>query len=99
MPSFRVTIGVGPVRPGVHPADVLPTVADAAATLTVVEASDLQIVGGLPRIVVRFEAEDDEIARQVGEHALAVFGTIAEARTAALTRRTKNRWLPVTFEG
>ena len=93
MPSFRVTITVGALRPGVAPATLLPAAAAAAATLTTVEASDLGVVAGSPRLVVRFTAEDREVAEQVAEHVLAVTAGLAEPRGSLLTQRVGSRWV------
>ena len=78
MPSFRVTIAIGALRPGIAPATVLPAAAAAAATLTTVEASDLAVVAGSARLIVRFTAEDRELAEQVAAHVLAVTAALAE---------------------
>ncbi|TFD54726.1 hypothetical protein E3T55_02730 [Cryobacterium frigoriphilum] len=93
MPSFRVTIAVGALHPGVAPAVVLPAAAAAAGTLTTVEASDLSVVAGSARLIVRFTAEDREVAEQVADHVLAVTASLAEPRTSTLTKRVGGRWL------
>ena len=66
MPSYRITITIGALRPGVEPPSVLPAAARAADELTTVEASDLGIVSGMPRIVVRFTADDAATAQLAG---------------------------------
>ncbi|MFC5929671.1 hypothetical protein D6T64_06895 [Cryobacterium melibiosiphilum] len=93
MPSFRVTIAIGALRPGIAPAAVLPAAAAAAADLTTVEASDLAVVAGSARLIVRFTAEDREIAAQIADHVLEVTGTLAEPRSSTLTKRVGGRWL------
>lgn len=52
MPSFRVTMTVGALRPGVPADRVLPSAADAAAELTTVEASSVNVVRGEARLTV-----------------------------------------------
>ena len=92
MPSYRVTMTIGMLGPGVAPDRVLPTAAEAAAELTTVEASDLGIVAGAPRITIRYTAEDAELARQLGEHIAAATSRAAEVLVWRVTERVKGRW-------
>jgi hypothetical protein len=93
VPSFRVTITVGALRPGIEPATLLPSAAAAAGALTTVEASDLEVVAGSARLIVRFTAEDREVAEQIAEQVLGVTASLAETRAAHLTQRVGGRWL------
>ena len=93
MPSFRVTLIVGAIAPGVAPSRVLPTARDAAQTLTVVEASDVQVVAGEARLIVRFAAESREIAMQIGGHVASTVSTIATVASWRVTERVKSAWL------
>jgi hypothetical protein len=86
---------VGMLRPGVTPDRVLPTAADAAAALTTVEAADLGIVAGAPRITIRFTADDAEIAGQLGQHIASATDAVAEVLVAKVTERVKGRWYVV----
>lgn len=95
MPSYRVTMTVGMLRPGVSPDRVLPTAADAAAELTTVEASDLGIVAGSPRITIRFTADDAELASQLGHHVASRTSEAAEVLGWRVTERVKGRWQAV----
>ncbi|PVU82176.1 hypothetical protein DDP54_03185 [Cellulomonas sp. WB94] len=95
MPSYRITLGVGALRAGTDPQTVLPAAAAAARELTVVEAWDLAVVRGEPRITVRFTADDDEGATHVGRHTNAVVETLADVLAPQLTRRWGARWYPV----
>lgn len=94
MPSFRVTMTIGALRPGVLPAAVLPAAAAAAADLTTVEDSALGVVAGSARLIVRFTAEDREVAEQIADHVLAVTRTLAEPHASTLTKRVGGRWIP-----
>lgn len=80
------------MRAGASPDRVIPTVADAAAELVTVEASDVQLVRGTPRIVVRFTCDDDELAEQVAAHAASVASTVVDVNGWFLTRRDGGRW-------
>jgi hypothetical protein len=95
VPSFRVTLTVGALRAGVEPEAVLPAAAEAVAELTTLEASGVAVVRGEPRLVVRFTAEDDEIAQQIGDHAARTTAQLAEVLEARITRRVRDRWLTV----
>ena len=92
MPSFRVTVTIGALRPGTRPESVLPAAARAAGELTTVEASDLAIVSGMPRITVRFTADGAGSAMQIGEHVVASTSSLAEALAWKVTERVKGRW-------
>jgi hypothetical protein len=63
VPSYRVLLTVGSLRPGVRPDGLLPSAAASAATLTTVEASDIMMMRGEPQLVVRFTGADDQTVR------------------------------------
>lgn len=92
MPSFRVTLGVGALAPGVAPQDVLPEAARAAREVTTVEAFDVGIVHGQARVTVRFTAADDVEALAVGVRVHAAVARLADTRAPQLTRRWGARW-------
>jgi hypothetical protein len=95
MPSFRVTIAVGALRRGVAPQAVLPAAASAAQALTTLEASDLSVVRGAPRITVRFTCDDDAAAVSVARQVTEAARQVAEVATWQVTRRDGGRWYPV----
>lgn len=95
MPSYRITITIGALRPGVEPPSVLPAAARAADELTTVEASDLGVVSGMPRIVVRFTADDAATAQTIARHVVTTVSTLAEPLAATVTERVKSRWYVV----
>lgn len=95
MSDFRITLTVGALRPGIAPEDVLPRIADAGAELTLIEASELRIVSGTPRLVIRFEAADDPDAARLAGHMLRAATALIEVRHTVLTRRVGGRWLPL----
>lgn len=90
-----MTLVVGDLRPGVNPASVLPTAKAAALVLAVVEAADVQVVAGQARIIIRFAADEGEIAVQIGSHVAAVVGAAAQVEKWAITERVKNLWVPI----
>lgn len=95
MPSYRVTLVVGVLHPGVDPAAVLPAAGDAARELTKVEAQDVAVVAGEARVVVRYLALGDPGAQTVARRVRERVGGLAEVRRAAVDRRAGARWLPV----
>jgi hypothetical protein len=93
MPSFRVQLEIGPLKPGVHPERVLPAAAEAAGKLAEVEASDITVVQGAPRAIVRFAIEDPELAIQVAAQVAAVTSELADVRRWSVTQRVRGRWV------
>ena len=95
MPSYRVTITIGRLAPGVRPDAVLPAAAEAAGEFATVEASDVAVVRGAARITVRFAEDDDEVALAIGGHVVAVAGALVEPVSWTVTVRNGGRWYPV----
>jgi len=92
MPSYRVSLAVGMLQPGVDPAVVLPAAAAAARELTTVEASDVGVTAGRARITVRFMADDDGEAHRVADAVRDRVEALAATSDHRLTRRWGNRW-------
>jgi hypothetical protein len=95
MPSYRITITIGTLRAGAQPPSVLPAAASAAGELTTVEASDIAIVSGMPRITVRFTADGAGFAKQVAGAVVSAVSALAEPLAATVTERVKGRWYVV----
>lgn len=95
MPSYRVTVSIESLHPGILPATVVPRAAATAAEMTTVEASDLTIVGGAARVIVRYTADDAASALQIGAHVVGDLRTIAELRASLVTERIKGTWVSV----
>lgn len=93
MPSFRVTVTIGALRPGVAPETIVPTAAAAAAEFTTVEASSVNVVRGTARVTVRFTCDDAEIAEQIARHVVTTTGAVAEPIAWSLTRQARGRWI------
>jgi DNA helicase IV len=74
----------------------VPTAAAAVAELTTVEAQDLAVVSGGPRVTVRFTGEDDAQAIAIGRHAVDRTKARAEVVSWRVTRRVGGRWYPVS---
>ncbi|UCR88280.1 hypothetical protein [Mycetocola spongiae] len=95
MPSYRVTLSIGELNPGIAPDELLPAVAAAAAERAVVEASEVRVVSYTAQLVIRFTAEDADRAIEVATHTAARARTLAEVPRSIITRREKGRWLPL----
>ncbi|WP_263298824.1 hypothetical protein [Leifsonia poae] len=92
VPSFRVIVAVGSLRPGVAPPEVLPAAAAAAAELTVVEASSVDVVSGEARLTVRFTADSVDQALVVGLHVAERVRILAQTGNWRVTERVAGRW-------
>lgn len=97
MSSYRITLGVGRLTPGVAPDAVLPAAADAAAEVTTVEARDVAVVKGEARITIRFTGDDDHAAARVADAVAGTTSRLAEVTRAALTRRDGGRWTRLPY--
>ena len=92
MPSYRITMTIGALVAGSSPSEVLPTAGAAAADVATLEASDLAIVAGSPRITIRFTADDEDIAAQVATHVVDSTSRVARVQAPLLTRLSAGRW-------
>ncbi|MFZ6992506.1 hypothetical protein ACO0E1_11505 [Curtobacterium sp. RRHDQ66] len=95
MPSYRGTLAVGALAPGVAPDAVLPAAARLVAEQVVVEAQDVRLIRGVPCAVVRYEAGDDEVAIAVARLAVAGLRDTVEIRSDRVTRRDGGKWTPI----
>ncbi|OUE31564.1 hypothetical protein BFL35_04560 [Clavibacter michiganensis] len=95
MPSYRITMTVGALRPGVDPSAVLPAAADEAARLATLEANDIQVVRGEPRLTVRFTAEDDRSAERIAAGVRRRTADLVDVERTSITRRDGGAWIRV----
>lgn len=95
MPSYRVVMVLGDLHAGVDPARVLPAAMDVARACTAVEAGQVEIVRGLPRVAVRFDAADDRAAASVGRDVVGGTDALVVVETSRVTRRVGGRWVPL----
>lgn len=102
MPSYRLRVEVGAMRPVALPHDVLPAAAEAAGRCCFVESREIDVAGGAAWVQLRVtidetgEAEEDDAARAAlaavrdGIEPLAATG-----RAYLLRRRPRGVWVPV----
>ena len=95
MPSYRVAVAVGLLRPGTRAPDLLPELVRTAEELALVEAHDLSVVRGQARLTIRFTGDDDASARRTAWAVLARADELAETAEPRFTRRYGARWYPV----
>lgn len=98
MPSYRVIMTVGALRPGASPESIVPAAADAVAEFATVEAKQLGVVSGEARVTVRFTEDDDDVAVQIGEHAVRALDARIQVVAWRVTRRRGGTW-PVVAAG
>src|SRR5690625_3036609 len=95
MPSYRAILPIGDVHPGHGPEEVMDSAVAAVSSIATVEHTDIQILSGVPQIVVRFHCDDDAGAHRI---AAAMHDAVSEVATTGpgrLLLRRGGRWLPV----
>ncbi len=99
MPSFRATIQITGLRPGHDPKEVLDVAVAAVGSAHVVEANQLDIVAGVPRITVRFMVEaseydaENQFARNAAVSMAHGVNTVATTGVLRTFRRSTGKWL------
>lgn len=95
MPSYRAILPIGDVRPGHSPEEVMDSAVAAVSSIATVEHTDIQILSGVPRIVVRFTIDDDVDARFVAGAMKDAVSRVAATGAGRLLLRRGGRWIPV----
>lgn len=101
MPSFRTRLDIIGLRPGHTPPSVMEAATDAVGSSHLVEAHQLDVVAGVPRITVRFIVEPgayDEENRQAlraAHHMQHAVEEVARSRNLIVLRRIRGRWQPL----
>ncbi|MCG2622836.1 hypothetical protein LVY72_13090 [Arthrobacter sp. I2-34] len=101
MPSYRAQLGIAGLRPGHRPERVMEAAVDAVGSAHVVEANQLDIVAGTPRIAVRFTVDptardiEDRQALQAAANMRHAVGQVAVTGQLQVLRRVRGRWEPV----
>lgn len=93
MPSYRARLPIVELHPGQEPEAVMEAAVAAVASRATVEQTDIQILSGVPHILVRFHTNDDDahrIARDL-QHAVSAVATCGDYR---LLLRRGGRWIP-----
>lgn len=97
MPSYRAQLNIMGLRPGNAPESVMESAVAALANGHHVDANQLDIVAGTPRITVRYTVEDDgnPDIQALSSAALmrAAVESVALSEKLVVLRRTKGRWI------
>jgi hypothetical protein len=99
MPSFRAQLQITGLRPGNAPEAVMDAAVTAVGSMHVVEANQLDLVAGIPRITVRFMVESSEYEAENLQALHAGAGMREEVDAVALTgrlsvlRRNRGKWI------
>ncbi|MBT1003510.1 hypothetical protein KIH31_12940 [Paenarthrobacter sp. DKR-5] len=100
MPSFRATLQIHGLRPGHEPEEVMDTAIRTLAERHLVEANQLDVVAGVPRITLRFlvdtstDPEEDAAAWQAAARMRAGVEQVAVTASPQVLRRRRGKWLP-----
>lgn len=100
MPSYRVELEIGALRPRGAPEEVMDAAVASLGSLHV-DATDLQVSDGAPFIFVRFtvpaagETEEDRTAGVAARRMRGAVGRVAVTGRHRLLRRRGGDWVPV----
>ncbi|MGO2533856.1 MULTISPECIES: hypothetical protein [Micrococcaceae] len=98
MPSFRAQLNILSLRPGNRPEAVMDAAVASLAERHHVEANQLDIVAGIPRITLRFTVEEEEYdadlraARAAAALMRAAVEEVAATQRLVVLRRVRGRW-------
>ena len=100
MPSFRLELEICQLRAGHEPNDVM-AAARAALVEFHVDATDIAVTAGTPRILLRFsvpdsnESDENQAARLAAVHTRDAVDEVAITGQLWVLRRRGGRWLPL----
>ncbi|KHL03485.1 hypothetical protein [Sinomonas humi] len=101
MPSYRAVLQITGLRPGHPPERVMEAAQEALGSRHLVEASQLDVVRGVPQITLRFlveAASDDDETAAAWASALAMHEAVDEVATTGrlrVLRQRRGKWVPV----
>jgi|GEM_PF-458829 len=95
MPSYRAILPIGDVHPGHGPEEVMDSAVAAVSSIATVEHTDIQILSGVPQIVVRFHIDDDDDAQSVSVAMQDAVSRVASTGAGRLLLRRGGRWVTV----
>ncbi|WP_136313345.1 FMN-dependent dehydrogenase [Actinomyces procaprae] len=98
MPSYRTILTVTDLLPGHGPQDVEAAAREAVASTTTLEAFQIDVVRGRPRVTVRFTGADDAAARAVHHRTVAGVRRAAVVPSQVLAKVVGGRSVPLTLE-
>ncbi len=98
MPSFRAQLDILGLLPGHVPEAVMESAEAALGAAHLVEAKQLDVVAGVPRITLRFLVEETDYetgAKQAVQAAVKMRHAVEQVATVGplrVLRRRRNRW-------
>ncbi|NCD16196.1 MAG: hypothetical protein EOL91_02585 [Actinobacteria bacterium] len=101
MPSYRVELEIGALRPGMTPPEVMGAAVASLGSLHV-DATDLKVRDGSPSIVVRLtvpaasELEEDLAAQGAARRVWESVERVAVTGRHRLLRRRGGAWVPIS---
>ncbi|PHP51702.1 FMN-dependent dehydrogenase [Actinomyces ruminis] len=98
MPSYRTILTVTDLLPGHGPQDVEAAARAAVTASTTLEAFQVDVVRGRPRVTIRFTGADDTEARTVHRRTVAGVREVAVVPQQALAKVAGRRSVPIGLE-
>ncbi|MCD4852224.1 hypothetical protein LN996_15515 [Arthrobacter sp. AK01] len=101
MPSFQTKLKITGLKPGNAPESVMAAAVEALETRHHVESNQLDIVGGVPQISLRFTVGDRDYSGENDEARMSAAMMRDAVERVAITgslyvlRRNRGRWAPV----
>ncbi|NDR53951.1 FMN-dependent dehydrogenase [Actinomyces sp. 565] len=95
MPSYRTILTVTNLLPGHGPQEVESAARAAVTWSTTLEAFQVDVVRGQPRVTIRFTGADDAEARTVHERTVAGVREVAVVPAGVLAKVVGGRSVPV----
>lgn len=101
MPSFQTKLKITGLKPGNAPELVMAAAVEALETRHHVESNQLDIVGGVPQISLRFTVDDRDYSGENHEARTSAAMMRDAVERVAVTgslyvlRRSRGRWSPV----
>ena len=98
MPSYRLELEIGDLRPGKTPNQVMEAALSSLGTHHV-DAADITVIDGTPRILLPFTvpacsaAKEDTAAQAAARHTREAVEPIASTGGHRLLRRRRGSWL------
>jgi hypothetical protein len=100
MPSYRAVLQITGLRPGNAPERVMQAAEEALGSRHLVEATQLNVVRGVPEITLRYlveAASDDDETASAWKSALLMHEAVEEVATTGrlrVLRQRRGRWVP-----
>ncbi|WP_162933905.1 MULTISPECIES: FMN-dependent dehydrogenase [Actinomyces] len=94
MPSYRTVLTVTTLHPGRVPCDVEEAARAAVTISTALEAFQVDVVSGEPRVTIRFTGTDDVDARRTHRRVVAEVRGVADVSRQLLAKVVAGRSVP-----